>query len=151
MKEIIHYLHSDHIYKQKILQMQYAVFLLDMQNAQDRAIAHRSVTGRVEDIFIGFIRLLPKHFSRHHDIAFYASELNISKVYLSRVVRQVAGRTVVDYINQFLAMEASFLLKTTDLSVMQIAERLNFADIASFSKFFLRNKGMSPKSFREEG
>lgn len=151
MKEIIHYLHSDHIYKQKILQMQYAVFLLDMQNAQDRAIAHRSVTGRVEDIFIGFIRLLPKHFSRHHDIAFYASELNISKVYLSRVVRQVAGRTVVDYINQFLTMEASFLLKTTDLSVMQIAERLNFADIASFSKFFLRNKGMSPKSFREEG
>ena len=31
------------------------------------------------------------------------------------------------------------------------AERLHFADAASFSKFFLRNKGMSPKQFREEG
>ena len=148
MREIRDYLHSDHIYKEKILQMLYAVFLLDLQNAQERALPQRSVPPRVEEIFIGFLRLLPLHFAEHHDIAFYAERLNISTVYLSRVVRQVTGRTVIDYINQFLVMEASFLLRTSDLSISQIAGQLHFSDLASFSKFFSRQKGVSPKEYR---
>ena len=148
MREIHDYLHSDHIYKSKILEMLYAVFLLDLQDAQEKAISKRSVPQRVEEIFIGFLRLLPQHFAQHHDIAFYASALNISSVYLSRVVRQVAGRTVIDYVNQFLVMEAAFLLRTSRLSITQIADRLHFADPASFSKFFTRLKGVSPKTYR---
>ena len=69
-------------------------------------------------------------------------------VYLSRVVRQVSGRTVVDYINQMLLMEASFLLRTSDQSITQIAARLHFADTPSFSKFFSRMKGLSPRDYR---
>ena len=65
------------------------------------------------------------------------------------VVRQVTGRTVIDYINQMLLMEAAFLLQTTQLSISQIADRLHFADTPSFSKFFLRHNGMSPKEYRK--
>lgn len=148
MKEIRDYLHSSHIYKAEILRMLYAIFLLDLQNAQEKAIPMHIVPQRVEEIFINFIRILPLHFAEHHDIGFYASQLNISTVYLSRVVRQVTGRTVIDYINQFLTMEASFLLRTSQLSISQIAERLHFADLASFSKFFLRMKGLSPRAYR---
>lgn len=149
MREIEGYLHSDHIYKTKILQMLYAVFVLDVQNAQAKAISKRQVPQRVEELFFGFIRLLPRHFAQHHDITFYASSLNISSVYLSRIVRMVTGRTVVDYINQHLLMEASYLLRTTSLSVTQIADRLNFADTPSFSKFFSRKKGVTPKEYRK--
>ena len=149
MFEIRDYLHSDHIYKAEILRMLYAIFLLDLQNVQDKVISRRIVSQRVEDIFINFIRLLPHHFAEHHDIAFYAQQLNITPVYLSRIVRQVTGRTVIDYVNQFLVMEASFLLRTSQLSIMQIAERLHFADQASFSKFFSRMKGRSPRAYRE--
>ena len=149
MREIIGFLHSDHIYKTKILQMLYAVFLLDVQNAQANVISQRKVPQRVEEIFFNFIRLLPQHFAEHHDIAFYASALNISSVYLSRVVRQVTGRTVIDYINQHLLMEASYLLRTTSLSITEIADRLHFADTPSFSKFFSRKKGVTPKDYRK--
>ena len=149
MQEIISYIHSDHIYKGEVLRMLYSIFLLDLQNAQNRAIAHRQTPQRVEEIFIGFIRLLPRHFAEHHDILFYASTLHITPVYLSRVVRQVTGRTVIDYINQMLLMEASFLLRTSKLSITQIADRLHFADIPSFSKFFSRLKGQSPRAYRE--
>ena len=149
MRETIGYLQSDHIYKDEVLRLLYAVFLLDLQNAQDRVIVHHQVPQRVEEIFIGFMRLLPDHFAEHHDIPFYASALHISPVYLSRVVRQVTGRTVVDYINQMLLMEASFLLHSSELSITQIADRLHFADAPSFSKFFSRLKGQSPRAFRE--
>ena len=149
MREIIGYLHSDHIYKGEVLRMLYSIFLLDLQNAQNRAIVHRQTPQRVEEIFIGFIRLLPRYFVERHDIPFYADQLHISTVYLSRVVRQVTGRTVIDYINQMLLMEASFLLLSTQLSITQIADRLHFADTPSFSKFFLRLNGMSPKEYRK--
>ena len=148
MREITTYLHSTHVYKEKILQMLYAVFLLDLQDVQEKTIVERKVPQRVEEIFIEFIRLLPQHFAEHHDIGFYASQLHISVVYLSRVVRQVSGRTVVDYINQMLLMEASFLLRTSDQSITQIAARLHFADTPSFSKFFSRMKGLSPRDYR---
>jgi len=151
MREIISYLHSDHIYKAEILKMLYAVFLLDFQNAQSQAIPYRTVPQRMEDIFLGFIRLLPDHFAEHHDIAFYASALNISSVYLSRVVRKVMGRTVVDYINQMLLMEASFLLKNSQLSITQISDRLHFSEPAAFTRFFVRMNGISPRQFREGG
>ncbi len=150
MREIIGYLHSDHIYKGEVLRMLYSIFLLDLQNAQQSAIVHRQTPHRVEEIFIGFIRLLTCHFVEHHDIPFYADRLHVSTVYLSRIVRQVTGRTVVDYINQMLLMEASFLLQNSKLSITQIADYLHFANTPSFSKFFLRLKGINPKRFRME-
>ena len=70
---------------------------------------------------------------------------------LSRVVRQVTGRTVIDYVNQMLMMEAAFLLRTSNLSIQQIADRLHFADTSSLSKFFLRMKGLSPREYRKRG
>lgn len=148
MREIIGYLHTEHLYKTEVLRLLYAVFLLDVQNAQQHAITRRQTSQRVEEIFIGFIRLLPQHFAEHRDIGFYASALNISSVYLSRVVRQITGRTVMDYINQMIVMEAMFLLRTSPMNIAQIADRLHFADTPSFSKFFSRLKGISPREYR---
>ncbi|MBQ7253588.1 MAG: AraC family transcriptional regulator [Bacteroidales bacterium] len=38
---------------------------------------------------------------------------------------------------------------STSLSIAQIADRLHFADTPSFSKFFSRMKGQSPREYRE--
>ena len=63
-------------------------------------------------------------------------------------MRQVTGRTVMDYINQMLLMEASWLLRNTDETTVQIADRLHFSSQASFCRFFTRLKGLSPKAYR---
>ena len=63
-------------------------------------------------------------------------------------LRGLTGRTVIDYISQHLLMEASYLLRTTSLSITQIADQLHFADAPSFSKFFSRKKGITPKDYR---
>ena len=67
-----------------------------------------------------------------------------------RVVRQVSGgRTVVDYINQMLLMEATFLLRQTSLSITQISNQLHFAEVTTFTRFFNRMKGVNPREFRK--
>jgi len=148
MREIISYQQSLNVYKDKLLRMLYAVFLVDLQNVLEVSITHRQVPPRVEEIFIGFNRLLPEHFIEHRDIGFYADQLCITNDYLSRIVKKVSGRTVGDFINQMLLMESCYLLRTTSLSISQIAERLHFAAPAAFTHFFTRMKGISPREYR---
>lgn len=148
MQNIMQYQDTNHRFKSDMLRLIYATFLLDLIDIQDTTVSERHISERVEELFIGFVRLLPKHFIEHHDIGFYADKLNITTIYLSRIVKQITGRTVVDYINHLLMMEASWLLQNSGMSIMQIADYLHFADHASFSRFFTRLRGISPKAFR---
>ena len=49
-----------------------------------------------------------------------------------------------------LLMEAVWLLRSTDLPLAAIAERLHFSDHSSFGRFFTRMRGISPKRYRME-
>jgi len=146
--EMADYSHKPHCYRSAVLTHLFAVLVLDLLQAWDPTAAHPHETRRTDELFVDFLNLLPQYYADHHDITFYADRLQISTAYLSRIVRQLTGRTVVDCINGMLAMEAAFLLSTTSLSVTQIAVRLHFADTPSFSKFFSRMKNMSPKEYR---
>ena len=148
MLEIIRYQHSRHRYLKEALRTLFTQFVLDLMDAMAQNIGPGQVSERTTELFVAFMRLLNTHFIGHHDIGFYADQLHITTIHLSRIVRQVTGRTVVDYINQMLLMEASWLLQTTDLSIAAISERLHFADQSSFGRFFTRMKGISPKQYR---
>ena len=142
-------LSPDHPFRSECLRTTYGLFLLELNAIQERTIRDRRFPKRIEELFFDFLRLVPVHFSEHHDVAFYASQLCITPRYLSQIVREVSGRTVVDYINQMLLMEASYLLQQTSLPIVQIADRLHFSEAASFTRFFTRVKGMTPREFRK--
>jgi len=150
MRSIIRYIESEHLYKKQALRMSYSLFLLDVMDAQQHAKVVMKLPGHAEDIFIDFMKLLREHYAIHHDIAFYASQLHISTTYLSRIVKQVSGRTVVHHINQLVVMEAAWLLQQSDLSIEQISNKLNFATQSSFTKFFTRMKGAPPMVYRKQ-
>lgn len=148
MQDIISYQHMDHLYKEDMLQILYSAFLLDLLNIQERSVNQHKLSERSEELFITFVHMLPNNFLEHRDIAYYADKLCITSAYLSRIVKQITGHTVGDYINQLLLMEASWMLQNTHMTTTQIAERLHFSSQASFCRFFTRLKGMSPKVFR---
>ncbi|MBQ8050660.1 MAG: helix-turn-helix transcriptional regulator [Bacteroidaceae bacterium] len=134
----------------EVLENLYSVFILDFVDIQEHSLHPNHISRRTEDLFISFYALLRQNYTQHHDIAFYADRLSITTTYLSRIVRQVTGRTVVEYINQMLAIEATWLLTSSSLTIAQIAERLCFASSASFDKFFTRMQGRSPSSYRRK-
>ena len=150
MQMMIHYQQMGLPLANDSLRMLYNLFLTDLSTVQQHSIREHRFPKRIEEIFLGFLHLLPQHFAEHHDIGFYASRLCITTTYLSRVVRQVSGgRTVVDYINQMLLMEATFLLRQTSMSITQISDQLHFAEVTTFARFFTRMKGMTPREFRK--
>ena len=147
----LRYLQSPHPGSRKSLRLLYSLFLNELRSVEEHSVREHRFSPRVEEIFLEFMHLLPRHFADHPDIAFYADRLNITVTYLSRVIKKVSGgRTVVGYINQMLLMEATFLLSQTSLSIAQISDRLHFSEPAAFTRFFQNMRGVTPKGYRKE-
>ena len=101
-----------------------------------------------ENIFKIFIYLAAQNFRKERQIKFYADKLNITTAYLSRTVRTVSGNTVYGYLSNFLYNEACRLLKTTSMTIGEIAEELSFNDQSAFTNYFKQRSGMSPLAYR---
>jgi AraC-like DNA-binding protein len=78
----------------------------------------------------------------------HAERLGTSARALNRSLRVAFGRTAGELIQAHVLLAAKRLLLQTDLSAAAIAERLNFADGAYFSRFFRRHTGLPPGTFR---
>ena len=127
----------------------FQVFTNEIINILEINVTENKLTENVENIFSNFFELAKDNYKTCHDIGFYADKLNITTIYLSRIVKKVTGRTVMDFINRLLLTEASWLLANSDKSMAQITEHLNFATQAGFSKFFKTSKGLSPLKYRQ--
>lgn len=143
------YLISDSPMREELLWNLYALFLMDISSILSQRTSHIKSGKRAEELFMDFMQMLPRHFIREHGIGFYADTLGVTPTYLSRVVSQVSGRTVVEFINRLLLMEAIWLLENTPLSTEEIAERIGYADSTTFGRFFFRMKGVTPREYRK--
>lgn len=95
-----------------------------------------------------FINLVQQHFKKERFLDFYASKLEITPKHLSRTMKSLTGITAVEWIERYVILEAKVLLKSTNMTVQQIADELNFPSQSFFGKYFKKNVGMSPKDFR---
>lgn len=102
-----------------------------------------------ELIYEQFLDLVRQYYKEQHDMAFYANQLHITPKYLAAAVRAVSGKTAKAWIDGYLVLEARLLLKQTDMSVQQVAYRLHFANLSGFGKYFKRQTGQSPISYKQ--
>ena len=70
--------------------------------------------------------------------------LGISQPQLYRKVKAASGQSTVQYIRSYRLQRGLVLLKTTTLSVTQIAYQVGFSDPAYFSRMFAREFGVPP-------
>ena len=77
-----------------------------------------------------------------------SEEMHINKSYLSTVFTAQTGVRFVDYISYVRLYRAAWLLKNTDMRINEIALRIEYKDVAYFSKLFKRKFGCSPSEYR---
>lgn len=98
-----------------------------------------------------FTQLVMQNYNRIRNVTWYAEKLEITPAYLCTIVKQVTGNTCMDIISRMVIMDAKSQLKSTNLSVQEIADSLNFTNMSFFGKYFKRYVGMSPLSYRYSG
>ena len=115
-----------------------------------RSAEKLSVT-KSEQLCRNFTQLVLQHYTQTREVAWYAQQLGITHAYLSLIVKQVTGRTCGEIISAMVIMDAKSQLKSTHLSVQDISDSLNFANVSFFGKYFKRYVGMSPLEYRNNG
>ena len=104
---------------------------------------------RREEIFRRFIALVNEYSKQERSVNFYADKLCLTSHYLSTIIREASGQTVMQWINQSVILEAKVLLKHSNLLIFQISDELNFPNPSFFSKFFKRMTGMTPAEYQK--
>ena len=104
---------------------------------------------RLEEITNSFLDLVRENCKEHRDIPFYADILRISPKHLSKAVRATTGEKAMQWIEKYTIINAKSLLRTSSLSIAQIADVLSFSNPSDFGKYFKKNAGCSPLAFRK--
>ncbi|WP_298015780.1 helix-turn-helix domain-containing protein [uncultured Castellaniella sp.] len=95
-----------------------------------------------------YAQMIETHFSRQHQVGWYARRLGVTAAHLNIIVQTLAGKTALRLIHERLLLEARRELVYTVRPISAIADSLGFADPAYFTRFFKRLAGLSPKDFR---
>ncbi len=80
----------------------------------------------------------------------YAALLFVTPNYLNNLCVKFIGTPAGEIIRNRVLLEAKRLLVNDDLTISQIADRLNFTDHSHFSKFFKKSTTQSPEDFRKK-
>ncbi len=103
---------------------------------------------RDKEHFNRFLKLLSENYLKQREVGWYADRMNLTPRYLTTAIRKISGYTVSEWISRFIIKDAKYLLKHSDMTVQQVAYELNFPNQSFFGKFFKKNTGMSPGTYR---
>lgn len=95
-----------------------------------------------------FVKLVRENFKTQRFLDFYAESLGVSSKHLSRTIKAQTGYSAASWIERYLILESKILLKSTNLTIQQISDSLNFPSQSFFGKYFKKHVGASPKAYR---
>ncbi|MGB9662287.1 MAG: response regulator [Moorellaceae bacterium] len=94
---------------------------------------------------------IQKNYHRDLSLEEVAQHVHLSPCYFSRLFKQMKGENFIDYLTRIRLEAAKDLLKNTDLSVAEIAERVGYRDPRYFGQVFKKQEGCTPTAFRKMG
>jgi AraC-like DNA-binding protein len=103
-----------------------------------------------EELTRNFLKLMEEQITTDYHLQTYAEQLGVTAGHLTEVVKEELGMPAGKLLRRRLVLEAKRWLVHTDLTVEQIAEKINFNTPSYFGRFFKREAGQTPRAFREE-
>lgn len=126
----------------------FAGILMGVSTMYKDQTADKQNLSKAEQISKNFTQLVMQNYTMQRSVAWYAKRLGITQAHLSSIVKQTTGKTCVEIITYMVIMDAKAQLKSTNLSIHDIAYALNFTNMSFFGKYFKRHVGMSPQEYR---
>ena len=140
-----------HINKVEMIQSMFNVLRLILEELpyEERSISQDFK--HKKEVYEIFLHHLYRNFRKERQIRFYASNMNVSTAYLSRLVKEISGSTINEHVTSLIYKEACNLLSHSDMSIGEIADALSFSDQSALTNFFKMRAGMTPLAYRNKG
>ena len=104
---------------------------------------------RVRKIVSAAMTYIERSYMRDISVGEIAQSLDMSRNYFGQLFKASTGMAVSEYINFVRIEHAKLLLKSTNLKIYEIAEKVGFDDSFYFSNVFKKVTGSAPKNYRE--
>lgn len=95
-----------------------------------------------------FLQVLETHFRRYHAVHFYADALSVSPDYLTKVVRDITGKTAKQCIEERLVVASLKMLRKKS-PITRIWNVLGFKTSSHFSFFFKKHTSLTPSDYQQ--
>lgn len=106
---------------------------------------------RMREMFNRFMMLVERDYKLSRDVAYYASQMNITPKYLTLIVRQMTHETPKHIIDHYTILQLKLQLTASRQSVKEIAWEYHFNDVSFFCRYFKRHTGLTPMEIRTVG
>jgi AraC-like DNA-binding protein/mannose-6-phosphate isomerase-like protein (cupin superfamily) len=107
-------------------------------------------TSKEEELAYQVMHYVDTHLFEIQKLSSLASTFGYNYSYLSNAFRKITGHTISRYFEDRRIAAAKSLLNENKLKVKEIALRLNYSSLYSFSKAFKNETGISPKGFQQK-
>ena len=140
--------YSVEILRSMIRTLAYKVCRIIGRHIETQPVPATSARSRNDEYFSQFMAELSRHYMQQRSVGFYAGQLHLTPKYLTTIIRKTSGRTAVEWIDDYVVLEAKNLLKYSTMSIQEVAYCLNFPNQSFFGKYFRNHTGMTPSAYR---
>ena len=147
---------ADNVYKQEIINNWLRCIIYEILMFTDRLLGEESVSfdGRKQksndDLYRRFRELLAFSRGRIRKVEQFASQLFVSPDQLTAAIKDVSGRTSLEWITESTVKSIKYELIYTQKTIKEICTELNFPSLSFFGRYFKQHTGFSPREFRKQ-
>lgn len=90
------------------------------------------------------------HYMEDFDMHYLADICRLSPTHFRRLFHSIIGNSPLEFVNHRRITKACDLLRSTELSILEISEMVGFHSVSSFNRHFLELMNMTPRAYRNE-
>ena len=141
---------SDNPYRQRIIKLAVQAVAVELLHALENDTVDQTLSeaSQKDRLFQRFFALLGRQGNTEREVRAYAEQLLVTPKYLSAVCKEKSGRTAMDLITENTVNHIKHYLLQTDLTVKEIAFKLDFPDVSFFCKYVKKHLGLAPLEYR---
>lgn len=148
-KRLEHEFLSNQVFHNQMLRLLLVELLYEANRSSSDCPARVAVpVNRSQQLLNHFRKLIDERFLTLRTVQEYADLLFVTAKHLSEVIKQETGLAPLHHIHHRLYQEASYWLCASELSIKEIADKMNFDTSSHFSRFFKNYSGHNPTDFQ---
>jgi len=139
---------SDTFNQKTIIKSLFVILVSKAEHIKQNKTFHIKDSSKIR-IFQKFISSLEKNISKSRSAEFYADEISITYKHLNTICKELINKTAKNVIDDFVILHAKRILTNSNIKISELGYKLGFEDSTNFSKYFKKNTGLTPKTFKK--
>lgn len=139
---------KDHPHQEILVKVLLTSFIIEISGLYREYPNKHIGIDRNKKLFLQFNKLLFENIKKERSVQFYAERMCLSSKYASRIIKEVGGKSIAESIAEWTISSIKLMLKTTDRTIIQISDELNFPNPSFMGRYFKKRTGMTPLQYR---